>query len=260
MSAFACSRIPLGRAWLRPALTGLGMLLALGNAHAAMVIDDFVDPGSVSDGTLFDGGQTLSVTATGGTILGGTRHMQVEKTGLIALNVPALKASLATSSCAGSGGSQHCMSFNTAVATTGTAMLGYDAGGIGLGSLDLSESGANNAIVVNQVFGDADADALLTLTVRDHDSTQSRSLSTLSGIAGLPGEDLVFRFGDFDAIDFTRVESLHIEIVSLVSSVDIQFRYLAATHIPPAPVPLPAPALLLASALVAMLVIRRRQA
>jgi hypothetical protein len=215
-------------------------------ASAAIVIDNF-DSG-VTDIELTAGSDSqLASGAVSGDILLDSRFVELQlenNTGLTA----STKANPPTGQFAWSNES----------GVDSIAMLTWDDNGSGLGGLDLTDSGASDAILISLV--DIDLTAELTFTIED--TGGGVSILEVNGLS--PGE-IKFPYASFaGSADFTSVNSIKLTLDG-PESVDVTLDLLeTSTIIPPPITAIPEPtsilsfAGLLAVALGAVALRRRR--
>jgi len=102
------------------------------------------------------------------------------------------------------------MAFSTDVGNTGLFELRYDAGGAGLGGIDLTANGGDRIIVD---LRSADAGADVTVTIMDQSAnTSDLSIMTVGG-----AEVLEFEFANFSAgADFTDVDKIEVALQGVI--------------------------------------------
>lgn len=220
-------------------------------AHAApIVIDDFVDEQLVA--LVEFGGVLSSSEIAASTALGGYRGLSVTSDAAAFFNT--LMQTGATS-----GTSKLDLSNTPGV--TGSGFVVWDgAGSAGLGGVDLTDGGTNDAILSTIIF--ADGASQLEFMVTDTSGTSGTAIYQIpTGISGSTVASVLFS-GFTNSVDFTAVDSLLLSMSSTVPgtafSIDLVSAGVASA---PAPVPLPAAGLLLGSVLVGggTLAARRRK-
>ena len=211
-------------------------------ASAILTIDSF-DVGTTSI-TANSGTPVVSQTLGGlpaGDTIGGVRFSQVT------WQSGALSASMNANPPAGVMG----LSSNTGV--TALFELGYDAGGAGLGGIDLTEGGLSPGFAV--FFTSADAGSATTVTLEDTGGdTLTRTLNT-------PGPGfLFFQYAAFAGVgDVTDIDSIDFSIQGVVDG-DYQVELIQSRDRPGDGIPEPITATLALVGLCALGVATRRRA
>lgn len=151
------------------------------------------------------------------------------------------------------------LDFSNGSRTSGTGTVVWDGmGSTGIGGLDLTDSGTNDALILDVIS--ADASLILTFTVRD---TFGAIASLTQSAAETLDEplSLAFLFSDFSgSVDFTSLDSISLTLSGTAAALDatIDLFYAGSTQ-PVAAVPVPAAGLLLAGGIAALGVAKRRK-
>lgn len=223
--------------------------LVAGSASAAtIVIDRFITEQYVVAVPPTGDVSMSEVIAPSASAVGGYRYMRVSN------NHNRLNG---TSLATGDG----YLDFSNASRTTGTGTITWNGPGLtGLGGLDITDGGTNDAVFFDVIFADSDISMAFSLT----DTSGRRSVfnALLSEELSDP-QSVIFNFSDFigDA-DFTQINSISFTLGAARNAVDasLSMLYFGSTQPAPAPVPLPAAAGLLGAALGGLgLVARRRR-
>ncbi|AMV35899.1 PEP-CTERM sorting domain-containing protein [Planctomyces sp. SH-PL62] len=221
-------------------LVALAALLALASssARADLVIDDF---GSSAQSAAVTGlGSTSSTTAAA--VLGGTRTLFLDVT-----DNPLNRSAVAS---VDTGTGYFFLESGAGVGANGSIV--YDAGGAGLGGVDLASSGSQFTFDV--VFGDAS----LALGIQVTDTLGGTDTFTLS----TPGVGLVnFLFGNFSGVDFSSVASIAV-LFSAPDGADLALNFVGVTggNTTPPVVPEPTSAGLMGLGVVGLILAARRRA
>lgn len=220
-------------------LVALAALLALASssARADLVIDDFGS--SAQSATVTGLGSTSSTTAAA--VLGGTRTLFLDVTDN-PLNRSAV-ASVDTTT------GYFFLETGAGVGANGSIV--YDAGGTGLGGVNLASFGSQFTFDV--VFGDAS----LALGIQVTDTLGGTDTVTLS----TPGVGLVnFVFGNFSGVDFSSIASVAV-LFSAPDGADLALNFVGVTggtNVPPV-VPEPTSAGLMGLGVVGLIFAARRR-
>lgn len=223
----------------------VGLLVLAGPASAA-IIDDF------STGSLaFVPASSTSNSQTAGTMLGGERDETIVNT-----------ASSGGILAGVSGGAYSYGALNA----TGSALLSWDGTDgnaaldpVGLGGVDLTESGVQTHFAIEILSNDFAADLILTVYTAVGDFSQI-TVSTPGGIPSGPAQTLSIAFADLlptgAGADFTNVGAITLEIDgSLEPQLDVTIGSFSTGTVV---VPEPATAAQLGLGLVALGIQRRR--
>lgn len=211
-------------------------------AAATIIIDQFVAPQYVVSRP--GPGNVAASEVAAPLSIGGYREMRVTN-GQNRLNGTSLET----------GGG--VADFSNASRTAGSGTLTWNGiGSTGLGGLDVTDNGTNDAVFFDVVFSDADVD--LAFAVVD---TRGRT-STYSYLVGeeLSGTPVVFSFADFTGnADLTSINSVSFRLSGRSPSVDasLDLLYFGSTL---TSVPLPASGILLGAALLGAGLMGRRRA
>ena len=193
--------------------------LAVGSAQA-LTIDTFATDQLVTDGP--GGGASSSTVSDALNILGTDRTVSIEQLG--------------------PGNTDSSISIN--IGTAGIATLGntdafsvsnitYNGvGGAGLGGIDVTEGGDLTAFGLFVASGDFSTN--VTLTVSDGTNTSSLLLPTPPLATNVP---MIFSYASFigDAVDFTMIEYINIELLTTNPQADLRFAlldFIGTTEIP----------------------------
>lgn len=210
-----------------------------GVVHAAA---DTVDPFSTSQSTLAITSSVpiASSTVSGPDILGGERDLQIE---MITPSDPDELRSQVTSDFLG---------LEYGVGIRGVTRVLWDGPGggfgapnyTGLGGVDLTESGTQNAFLIDILFQDNQG-AVLTITVYSDAGNSSIVSQTLPG--GINNStNLQIAFNSFSVnsgsgADFTSVGIIMLEIMSVDPALDMRIDSFGTTGPPPTPTLTPTP-------------------
>lgn len=201
---------------LRKTLVAIAFATFTLNSASALTIDSFDIGQSTTDAP---GGGATTGTASDPSltpsIIGNERFISVETTaGTSSANITIneLNNSLLTLSNA---------------ANQSTSFILYDGiGSSGLGCVDLTESGSQNAF--NMFIAQGDAPVGVTITVGSSSGTSSETLST-----GLfpTGISLFFEYTDFiGGADFSAVDFIRIDLAAPTNLTDLQLDFFGTTN------------------------------
>lgn len=153
------------------------------------------------------------------------------------------------------------LDFSNAARTSGTGTLLWDGlGSVGLGGVDLTDRGTNNALFLDVVF--ADANLTLSFSVTDTHGATSTLTQTVSQTLVDP-TSMAFLFDDFTgSADFTSLNSISLILSGTTQGLDatIDTVYAASTLSPLPAVPVPAAGWLMLGGLMALGTLKRRKA
>lgn len=207
-------------------VVGVAFMFAAGSAVAAPVtIDDFTTP---QDTLKAEPGQTLSSAVSGANIIGGSRALTVSATA----GAPPLGTTAAVMQV------NNFLSFSNDVGVTGQLQVEWNAGGTGLGGIDLTDAGTNDGFLVD--ITTADNDFSLSFEVDDAlggTSTFSSIVPELSGPGSLP---LFIAFGVFNGnADFTSIDSIRMTLTSVGAALDMSIASISSVAEIPIPGAIP---------------------
>lgn len=186
--------------------------LMLGSAQA-LTIDTFNTDQIVTDGS--GGGATSSTVSDAFNILGTDRTVSVTQNGPGAtpseININTGTAGLLTL------GNTDALSMST---------ITYNAGGAGLGGVDVTEGGTDDRFTLFQVSGDFPTQ--ITLTVSDGVNTSSLMVPSFPVGLNIP---LIFEYTSFvgGAVDFTMIDSIIIGLVTTNNQADLTLDFFGTT-------------------------------
>jgi len=217
------------------------VLLMANDIQASILIDKFhTEDEQILEQTLED--INYSTSDYSDDIIGGYRYMEI----LV------IDADTDPQSFSATGGVLSLVSTASGSAT-GTVIWDSDMAMAGLGGLDLTQSGANEAF--NMTMDAIDPDVHLVLTVED-DLFNEAYLSQ----SGLSAGNFSYVFSDFtddDIVDWTSIEAITLEAVGGIGS-NFSLSFLEAGQIPAA-VPEPATMTLLGMGLISIVGISRKK-
>lgn len=152
------------------------------------------------------------------------------------------------------------LDFSNAARTSGTGTVTWDGqGSTGLGGVDLTSAGTNDALFLDVVF--ADANLVLSFTIRDTLGAISTITTTVAETLTDP-TSLTFLFSSFTGTaNFALVDSITLTLSGTTQGLDasIDTVYAGSTQPEVAPVPLPAAGFLLAGGVLALGAAKRRK-
>ena len=226
-------------------LAALAAFLVAAPAHA-ILIDDFTDSSAdiVTPGPGISGSSTPD-GAPFGSIVGGVRDTGLSNSsggGPVDLFTKV-----------GTGIPDSVMAYAAAPGVKGDFALVYDAGGAGLGGVDLTDGSTSNAFDIAVNFSDFPSDIFISVV----DTT---SASAVAGPFPLPGlvpggapVSVPVPFAAFPGVDFTSVDALVFDVDAPIAA-DLELLFLDTTFL----VPEPSTTVCLSMAGVALLVRRKR--
>ena len=189
-------------------------VFTVSSAHALM-IEDFSTTLLLSD----PGTNTGFVTAPTTSIIGGERQAGIAQ---LSGSDP---ATLAFNS--GGSGTMSIGNGTGGMSTIGVVWDGTTAGG--LGGIDLTVGGTQNAFDLRIVANDFAAD----ISILVWDTSHTLSLLTLASPGGVPGPSsipMLFEYANFSgSADFTSVRSIELGVNTLVNATDIEIDFLRTT-------------------------------
>ena len=152
------------------------------------------------------------------------------------------------------------LDFSNAARTSGTGTVVWDGqGSTGIGGVDLTSNGTNDALFLDVVF--ADANLTLTFSIRDTTGAISTLTKTVNETLEEP-TTLSFLFSDFTgSANFALVDSITLILsgTGLALDATIDTVYAASTLPAAAEVPVPAAGWLLAGGVLALGAAKRRK-
>lgn len=210
-----------------------GIALAAMPAQA-LIIDNF-DTGPQFVVSTFLPGPTTIGGLVGTDTIGGSRTVEIyDPTG--AIKAECATAPGATTLSVGSGTLAHGQNS----VSGGCSRVTWDAGGTGLGGVDLTDGGTDNGLMVDVVAFDT---GIMSATIEFIDTSAGSGTLELSGVVGVGSNFLAF-VDIVGAVDLTMIDSIILTIVADAST-DAELEIVGTTFFEePDPMDMPEPSII----------------
>jgi hypothetical protein len=226
------------------------------NAHAVIIVDTFNTTQRLSTTGLPPASGTSGTVTDGANILGAEREASISGTGTATLDInDPFSGELELSNNSG---------------VTSTSVLRYDGGGTGvgaagLGGVDFTQSGSQNAFELAILFNDSSMS--ITIEVASAGGSSILTVATPGGIfsGSFP---LFFEYSSFATLtgagaDFTGLDSIEHVLATSFGATDLTMDFLGTTstlEAPPNVIAEPSPLTILSLGLIGLAYYRRRKA